>query len=96
MIDSRSETPLELKRRQLEQRRRAAEEIEATIRDYAVLTLALHEQISAEEFRTHQWDPAHFQYSPAAKAARSRRQKLLETVKALSLKCEQIKGEIHD
>ncbi len=77
---SSRETLLRLHRFRTEEKRRQVADIEAMIADLMRKYDDLDAQIKIEEQRTGVTDPAHFNYSMAAKSTRGRRDNLLKTV----------------
>src|SRR6266496_3204044 len=74
------DTLLRLHRFRTEEKRRQVGDIDAMIADLMRKHDDLDSQIRAEEQRTGVTDPAHFNYSLAAKSTRGRRDNLLKTV----------------
>jgi len=77
---SSRETLLRLHRFRTEEKRRQVTDIEAMIADLMRKYDDLDGQMKVEEQRTGVNDPAHFNYSMAAKSTRARRDNILKTV----------------
>jgi flagellar export protein FliJ len=77
---SSRETLLRLHRFRTEEKRRQVADIEAMIVDLMRKHDDLDAQMKIEEQRTGVSDPAHFNYSMAAKSTRGRRDNILKTV----------------
>jgi flagellar FliJ protein len=77
---SSRETLLRLHRFRTEEKRRQVADIEAMIVDLMRKYDDLDAQMKIEEQRTGVSDPAHFNYSMAAKSTRGRRDNILKTV----------------
>ncbi len=77
---SSRETLLRLHRFRTEEKRRQVADIEAMISDLMRKYDDLDAQMKIEEQRTGVSDPAHFNYSMAAKSTRARRDNILKTV----------------
>lgn len=74
------ETLLRLHRFRTEEKRRQVADIDGMIQDFMRKFEDLDAQVKFEEGRTGVSDPAHFNYSMAAKAARSRRDNLMKSI----------------
>jgi len=74
------ETLLRLHRFRTEEKRRQVADIDGMIQDFMRKFEDLDAQVKFEEGRTGVSDPAHFSYSMAAKAARSRRDNLMKSI----------------
>jgi flagellar protein FliJ len=74
------ETLLRLHRFRTEEKRRQVADIDSMIQDFMRKFDDLDAQVKFEEGRTGVSDPAHFNYSMAAKAARSRRDNLMKSI----------------
>lgn len=77
------ETLLRLHRFRTEEKRRQAADIEAMIADFMRKYDDLDAAVAMEEARTGVTDPAHYNYSMAAKASRGRRDNLLKSISEL-------------
>ena len=74
------DTLLRLHRFRTEEKRRQAADIDGMIQDFTRKFDDLDAQVKFEESRNGVSDPAHFNYSMTAKAARSRRDNLLKSI----------------
>jgi flagellar protein FliJ len=90
------ETLLRLHRFRTEEKRRKVADIESMIADLMRKHDDLDAQIKMEEQRTGVSDPAHFNYSMAAKSTRGRRDNLLKTVGDLKDQLSTAQGELAD
>lgn len=88
------ETLLRLHRFRTEEKRRKVADIESMIADLMRKHDDLDAQIKLEEQRTGVNDPAHFNYSMAAKSTRGRRDNLLKTVGDLKDQLNAAQGEV--
>jgi flagellar protein FliJ len=77
------DTLLRLHRFRAEDKRRQTADIEAMIQDFMRKYDDLDAQVRMEEARNGVGDPAHFNYSLAARAARSRRDNVLKSISEL-------------
>lgn len=77
------DTLLRLHRFRAEDKRRQAADIEAMIQDFMRKYDDLDAQVRMEEARNGVGDPAHFNYSLAARSAGSRRDNLLKSISEL-------------
>jgi len=77
------ETLLRLHRFRTDEKRRQVADIEAMIQDFVRKYEDLEGQVKFEESRNGVSDPAHFNYSLAAKAARTRRDNLMKSIAEL-------------
>lgn len=78
------ETLIRLKRFQVDEKRRRVAQIEAMIAEFKRMATDLDREIENEEKRANISDPAHFAYPTYAKAARQRRDNLLNSADELS------------
>jgi flagellar export protein FliJ len=85
-----------LHRFRTEEKRRKVADIESMIADLMRKHDDLDAQIKMEEQRTGVSDPAHFNYSMAAKSTRGRRDNLLKTVGDLKDQLNAAQGELAD
>jgi uncharacterized protein YsxB (DUF464 family) len=83
------EMALRMKRFESEMKVRAVTDLEEMIRNFEDLAADLNEQIQAEEQKTRMNDPNHRRYSPLAKLARTRRDNILASARALRAKLNQ-------
>lgn len=74
------DTLLRLHRFRTEEKRRQVADIDSMIQDFMRKFDDLDAQVKFEEGRTGVSDPAHFNYSMAAKAARVRRDNLMKSI----------------
>ena len=74
------ETLLRLHRFRTDEKRRQVADIDGMIQDFMRKYDDLDAQVKFEESRTGISDPAHFNYSMAAKAARTRRDNLMKSI----------------
>lgn len=74
------ETLLRLHRFRTEEKRRQVADIDSMIQDFMRKFEDLDAQVKFEESRTGVSDPAHFNYSMTAKAARARRDNLMKSI----------------
>ena len=77
------ETLLRLHRFRTEDKRRQVADIDGMIQDFLRKYDDLDSQVKFEESRTGVSDPAHFNYSLSAKAARGRRDNLMRSIAEL-------------
>jgi flagellar protein FliJ len=77
------ETLLRLHRFRAEDKRRQVADIDAMIQDFLRKYDELDHQVKFEESRNGVSDPAHFNYSLSAKAARGRRDNLMRSIAEL-------------
>jgi flagellar protein FliJ len=78
------ETLLRLHRFRTEEKRRQVADISFMIQDFTRKYDELDQQVKLEESRNGVTDPAHFNYSLSAKAARSRRDNLMRSIAELN------------
>lgn len=88
------EALLKFKRFQVEEKRRRVAQIEAMIAEFARMAGDLDREIETEEKRAGISDPAHFAYPTYAKAARSRRDNLVNSAAELKDQLEDAKGQL--
>lgn len=88
------EALLKFKRFQVEERRRRVSQIEAMINEFARMAGDLDREIEAEEKRAGISDPGHFAYPTYAKAARVRRDNLLNSSGELKDQLEDAKNAL--
>ena len=87
------EMVLRMKRFELEMKARAITDLEEMVRNFENLAADLKEQLQAEEQKTRMSDPNHPRYSPLAKLARTRRDNIMASAKALRAKINQAISE---
>lgn len=85
---------LRLKRFQVEESRRRVAQLETMIAEFSRMALELNREITNEETRTGNVDPAHFAYSTYARAARARRDNLKNSATDLGGQLEDAKGRL--
>ena len=88
LTTGRRDQVLRLKRREEQDAVLKLMSLEAMMRDFEGVALALAQQIAAEEARTGVTDPMHFAYSTFATAARIRLSNLSTTIADLSAKLD--------
>ena len=86
------DTLIRLKRFQAEEKARRVAQIEAMIAEFTRMTGDLDREIAIEEQRSGNADPAHFAYSTYARAARSRRDNLQNSIAELRDQVEEAKA----
>lgn len=86
------EALLKFKRFQVEEKRRRVAQIEAMIAEFARMAGDLDREIEGEEKRAGIADPTHFAYPTYAKAARTRRDNLVNSAAELKDQLEDAKG----
>ena len=86
------DTLIRLKRFQAEEKRRRVVQIETMIAEFSRMATDLDREIAAEEQRSGVADPAHFAYSTYARAARTRRDNLQQSVEDLRTQLEEAKA----
>ena len=84
------DTLVRLKRFQAEEKRRRVAQIEAMINEFSRMAGDLDREISLEEQRSNNADPAHFAYSTYARAARARRDNLKQSADELRVPNEAV------
>ena len=77
------------RRFEVEERQQKVADIEAMIEDFSRVADELERQLRYEEQRSGISDPKHFAYPIYAKAARQRRDNLLESIRDLTAKLEE-------
>lgn len=88
------EALLKFKRFQVEERRRRVSQIEAMIAEFGRMAGDLDREIETEEKRAGISDPAHFAYPTYAKAARARRDNLLNSAGELKDQLDDAKSAL--
>lgn len=86
------DTLIRLKKFQCDEKARRVAQIEAMIAEFARMTNDLDREIAIEEQRSGNADPAHFAYSTYARAARSRRDNLQNSIGELRDQVEEAKA----
>ena len=87
-MKSRSESLIRLKKFQVDEKRRQVTQIEMMVADFQRMAGELDQQIEIEQTKTGISDIAHFAYSTFAKAARNRRDNLLNSASDMRGKLE--------
>lgn len=90
------DTLVRLKRFQAEEKRRRVAQIDAMIAEFSRMAADLDREIANEEQRTGVGDPAHFAYSTYARAARTRRDNLHNSVEELRVQLDEAKARFED
>lgn len=81
---------------EIEKHNRMASQIQKSIADLSYLADKLKNEISAEERRTKNYDPAHISYPTFAKAAIQRRNNLLNSIDEFKIKLEDTKNALRE
>jgi flagellar protein FliJ len=84
------------RRFEVEERQQKVADIEAMIADFSRVADELDRQLSYEEQRAGITDPSHFAYPIYAKAARQRRDNLLDSIRALNAKLEEARADLEN
>jgi len=82
-MKSRNKSLIRLKKFQVDEKRRQVTQIEMMVADFERMASELDQQIEIEHQKTGISDVAHFAYSTFAKAARTRRDNLLESAEGM-------------
>ncbi len=82
-MKSRNKSLIRLKKFQVDEKRRQVTQIEMMVADFERMAAELDQQIEIEHQKTGISDIAHFAYSTFAKAARTRRDNLLESAEGM-------------
>jgi flagellar protein FliJ len=88
------ETLVRLKKFQVDEKRRRVAQIEAMIADFERMASDLDREVANEERRAGISDPAHFAYPTYARAARTRREKIVHSADELKGQLETARGEL--
>ncbi len=91
-----NETELKLRRFEVNEKRERIADIEAMIFDFKRLVEDLTHQIEVEEETSRIRDVNHFSYPTYAKAARQRRENLLDSIKSLEGKLEEAQADLNE
>lgn len=83
------DTLVRLKKFQVEEKRRRLSQIEMMIAEFGRMAAELDREIAAEEQKSGVADPTHYAYSTYARAARTRRDNLLQSA-------GELKGQLDD
>jgi flagellar protein FliJ len=86
------DTLIRLKKFQAEEKARRVAQIEAMIAEFTRMTGDLDREIAGEEQRSGITDPAHFAYSTYARAARTRRDNLQNSIAELRDQAEEARS----
>ena len=88
------ETLIRLKRFQVDEKRRRVSQIEAMIAEFERMAGDLDREIANEERKAGISDPANYAYPTFAKAARGRRDNLLNSATELNVQLEEARGHL--
>lgn len=88
------ETLIRLKKFQADEKRRRVAQIEAMIADFERMANDLDREVANEERRAGISDPAHFAYPTYARAARTRREKIVHSADELKGQLDAAKSEL--
>jgi len=88
------ETLIRLKKFQVDEKRRRVAQIEAMIADFERMAADLDREVANEERRAGISDPAHFAYPTYARAARTRRQKIVHSADELRGQLDGARSEL--
>jgi flagellar protein FliJ len=88
------DTLMRVKRFAVDEKRRRVMQIETMIADFQRMANDLDNEIAREEKRANNNDPTHFAYPTYAKAARSRRDNLLNSAAELRDQLEEARGHL--
>ena len=88
------ETLLRLKRFQVDEKRRRVAQIEMMINDFERMSNELDREIKAEEARSGISDVGHFAYPTYARAAKTRRDNLVQSADNLRIQLDEAKGHL--
>jgi flagellar protein FliJ len=88
------ETMIRLKKFQVDDKRRRVAQIEGMIADFERMASDLDREVANEERRAGISDPAHFAYPTYARAARTRREKIVNSADELRGQLEGAKTEL--
>jgi flagellar export protein FliJ len=90
------DTLIRLKRFHVDEKRRRVTQIESMIADFQRMASDLDREIESEERKAGLSDPAHFAYPTYAKAARSRRDNLLQSAADLQGQLDDAKAALNE
>ena len=90
------DTLIRLKRFHVDEKRRRVTQIEMMIADFQRMANDLDREIEGEERRAGLSDPAHFAYPTYAKAARSRRDNLMQSASELQVQLDDAKSALNE
>ena len=88
------ETLIRLKKFQVDEKRRRVAQIEAMVADFERMANDLDREVANEERRAGISDPAHFAYPTYARAARVRRENIVNSANELKGQLDAAKGEL--
>ena len=88
------ETLIRLKKFQVDEKRRRVAQIEAMVADFERMANDLDREVANEERRAGISDPAHFAYPTYARAARTRREKIIHSADELKGQLDGAKAEL--
>ena len=88
------ETLIRLKKFQVDEKRRRVAQIEAMIADFDRMAADLDREVANEERRAGISDPAHFAYPTYARAARTRRENIVNSANELKGQMDAAKAEL--
>ncbi len=88
------ETLIRLKKFQVDEKRRRVAQIEAMVADFERMASDLDREVANEERRAGISDPAHFAYPTYARAARTRREKIIHSADELKGQLDGAKAEL--
>jgi flagellar protein FliJ len=88
------ETMIRLKKFQVDEKRRRVAQIEGMIADFERMAGDLDREVANEERRAGISDPAHFAYPTYARAARTRREKIVHSADELRGQLDGAKAEL--
>jgi flagellar protein FliJ len=88
------ETLIRLKKFQVDEKRRRVAQIEAMVADFERMANDLDREVANEERRAGISDPAHFAYPTYARAARTRRDKIIHSADELKGQLDGAKAEL--
>jgi flagellar protein FliJ len=93
-MKSSRESLIRLKKFQVDEKRRRVAQIEAMLADFERMASDLDREVANEERRAGISDPAHFAYPTYARAARTRRENIVNSANELKGQLDVAKGEL--
>jgi flagellar protein FliJ len=93
-MKSSRESLIRLKKFQVDEKRRRVAQIEAMLADFERMASDLDREVANEERRAGISDPAHFAYPTYARAARTRRENIVNSANELKGQLDGAKGEL--
>ena len=87
---------IRLKRFQVDEKRRRMTQIEAMINEFTRMANDLEREIATEEQRSGHNDPTHFAYSTYARAARTRRDNVMQSADELRGQLEEARQRLEE